>query len=78
MKVVRIAIGLGMAIMGLVIYPYYITYAIEPIEAITRAMFPALNIWQDTFLSALPLIVILVIGYIVIMTMLGKIENKDV
>lgn len=78
MKIVRIAIGIGMIIFGLVIYPYYVTYFVEPMDTLIRSMFPSLNIWQETWLSAMPLVVLLLILFFGLMTILGKVENKDV
>lgn len=78
MKWVRIIIAAGMLITGLLIYPYYVRYVLEPLRTVVDSLvdsgtIPALNLFESTLLSALPLVLLLTIAGIAIMNMAGRI-----
>ena len=58
--------------MGLVIYPYYIDYFIEPLQALITTMYPSMNVWETAFFDWIPLIVLLMIFYFGVMHLIGK------
>ena len=72
MKLLRIIIGIGIVVFGFAIYPYYVTYILTPLTDMIATLFPTMNLWEETYMAALPLIVLLLILFFGIMTMLGK------
>lgn len=74
-KVIGIAMGIGTAIFGIVIYPYYIDYFIEPMQSLLNTLFPSMNAWENAFTDALPLIVLLIIIFCAGMHFLGKVGS---
>lgn len=75
--ILRIALGIGTIILGIAIYPYYVTSFIEPMQGVIEALFPSLNVWENAFVDALPLIVLLIIIFCGMMHLLGKVGHKD-
>lgn len=78
MKWIRIIIAAGMLITGLLIYPYYVQFVLTPLRAIVDSLeasgtLPALNLFESTFLSALPLVLLLTVAGIAIMNMAGRV-----
>lgn len=71
--ILRIVLGIGTIMFGLVIYPYYVTNFIEPMQSVIEAVVPSLNVWENAFIDALPLIVLLIIIFCGLMHLLGKV-----
>ena len=64
--------GLGLIVIGFIIYPYYVEDVITPISDLITSMFPSLNVLESTMLTALPLIVLLLILFFGIVHIIGK------
>ena len=73
MIVIRLIIAGGTLLFGLFIYPYYVDYFLTPIIALAKALKPDMNILEDTYLTLLPFILLLVILFVVVMGLLGKV-----
>lgn len=83
MKWVNIVIGVVMLIGGILIYPYYVTYFVAPMQAVIDSLvasgtLPALNLWEATFISALPLVLALLFVYIVVLRLIGRARGGDI
>lgn len=76
-RIIGIATGIGTAIFGLVIYPYYIDYFIEPMQTILDDLFPGMNAWGSAFIDSLPLVVLLIIVFCTVMHFLGKAGHSE-
>lgn len=74
--ILRIFLGIGTIIFGLVIYPYYVTNFIEPMQSVIATVIPSLNVWENAFIDALPLIVLLIIIFCGMMHLLGKVGHS--
>lgn len=72
MIIVRGILAVGTITLGFVIYPYYIDYFITPVVAMALALRPDMNILETTYLSLLPLVILLMILFFSVMTLLGK------
>ena len=68
----RAFVAVFVVIGGFIIYPVYVDNVLTPIVAIANAIRPDMNILEQTYLSALPLIAFLMILFFGIMYLLGK------
>ena len=70
-RIVQIVVGIGIIIVGIVIYPHYVEHIIEPLQTLITSMFPGMNVWESTFIQAVPLLVLGLIIFAGIMRMVG-------
>lgn len=76
-RIVGIGMGIGCIVFGIVIYPYYVTYFIGPIQTLIVQMYPAMNAWENAFIDSLPLIILLIIIFCAGMHFLGKVGGSN-
>ena len=65
-------IAIGVIALGFYVYPFYTDNILAPLIAIANSLNPDQNIFESTYLSALPLVLFLLILFFGIMILLGK------
>lgn len=73
MIIVRIIVGIGTIFFGLMVYPYYVDYALTPIIDTAETLITDLSAWESMFLGFAPFYAFFIILFFGVMYIVGKI-----